>query len=65
MKLTYDIKNNIWYKLEIQNKHRLVLKKNHKVIKFNKKVWLQLYININIEPEKGENDFEKDFFFLN
>ena len=42
--------------------HRLILKKVHKVIKFNQKAWLKPYIDMNTEPTKKErNDFEKYF----
>ena len=38
----------------------------HKVIKFNQKAWLMLYIKKNTElrKKKQKNDFEKDFFNL-
>ena len=43
--------------------HGFVLKKVHKVIKFNQNVWLKPYIDINTDPrKKAKNDFEKDFF---
>ena len=43
--------------------HRLILKKVHKVIKFNQKAWLKPYIDMNTDlRKKGKNDFEKDFF---
>ena len=37
------------------------------MIKFNQKVWLKPYIEINTElREKAKNNFEKDFFnFMN
>ena len=45
--------------------YRLVLKKVHKVIKFNQNAWLKLYIDMNTGlREKAKNDFEKDFFKL-
>ena len=41
----------------------LVLKKVHRVIKFNQKAWLKLYIEMNAELRKKEkNDFETNFF---
>ena len=34
--------------------HGLVLKKAHRVIKFNENSWLKLYIDINIDLKKNE-----------
>ena len=43
--------------------HGLILKKVHKVIKFNQKAWLKPYIDMNTELRKiAKNDFEKDYF---
>ena len=43
--------------------HRLVLKELHKVIQFNQKAWLILYIDMNNKfRTEAKNDFEKDFF---
>ena len=42
--------------------HGLVLKKVHRVIKFNQKAWLKPYIDMNIKlRQKAENNFEKNF----
>ena len=41
------------------------MKKAHRVIKFNQKGWLKLYIDMNTElRQKAENNFQKDFFKL-
>ena len=43
----------------------LILKKAHKVIQFNQKVWLKPYIDMNTKLRtEGKNDFDKDFFKL-
>ena len=43
----------------------LVLENIYRVTKFNQKVWLKPYINMNTEPrKKAKNYFEKDFFKL-
>ena len=45
--------------------HRLILKKVHRVIKFNQKDWLEPYIDMNTKlRRKATNNFEKDFFKL-
>ena len=46
-------------------KHRLLLKKVYKVIRFNQDEWLKPYTERNMELRKiAKNDFEKDFFKL-
>ena len=66
--LTCEIKKE--YILNIVNlkqalNHRLVLKKNLKIIKFNQKAWLNPNIDINTELRKTSKiDFDKDFFKL-
>ena len=66
--LTCEIKKE--YILNIVNlkqalNHRLVLKKNLKIIKFNQKAWLNPNIDINTELRKiSKIDFDKDFFKL-
>ena len=45
--------------------HELILKKVHKVIKFNGNPWLKPYIDMNTDLRKeAKNDFEKVFFQL-
>ena len=43
----------------------LILRKVHRVIKFNQKAWLKQYIDVNNKFRKeAKNHFEKDFFKL-
>ena len=45
--------------------HGLVLKKVHRVIKFNQEAWLKEYIYMNTQlRKKANNGFDKDFFKL-
>ena len=45
--------------------HGLILKKVHRVIKFNQRAWLKEYIDKNTEYRmNAKNDFYKDFFKL-
>ena len=45
--------------------HGLVLKKVHKVIKFDQNTWLKPYIAMNTDlTKKAKSDFEKYFFKL-
>ena len=54
---------NLHDKAEYVIHHGLVLKKLHRIIKFNQKVWLKSYIDMNTDlRRKAKNDFEKDFF---
>ena len=43
--------------------HGLILKKVHRVIQFNQKAWLKLYIDMDTKlKQKAKNNFEKNFF---
>ena len=45
--------------------HRLILKKEHRVIPFHQKIWLKPYIDINTKLKTdAKKDFGKDFFKL-
>ena len=45
--------------------HELSLKKIHRVIKFNQKAWLKLYIGMNTKlRQKAKNNFEKHLLKL-
>ena len=45
--------------------HGLVLKKNYRVIKFNQKMWLKLYIEMTTElTAKAKKMIPRDFFKL-
>ena len=51
--------------LHDKNKYELVLKKNHKVIKFNKNAWLKQYIDMNTYlRKKSKKWFWKRFFLV-
>ena len=46
--------------------HGLVLKKVHKVIKFNQKDWIKPYIVMNNElGQKSKKQFRERFFYIN
>ena len=67
-KLVADLHNE--YVIQQRNlkqtlNHVLVLKKLHRIIKFNQNAWLKPYIDMNTDQrKKAKNDFEKDFFKL-
>ena len=71
-KLEANLHDKAEYVIHIQNfkqalNHGLVLKKVHKVIKFNQNAWLKPHIDMNADlRKKAKNDFENDFFkFIN
>ena len=69
-KLVTYLSDKTEYVLHIRNlkqalNHRLILKKVHKVIKFNQDAWLKPYIGMNTGlRKKAKNDFKKDSFKL-
>ena len=45
--------------------HGSILKKVHRIIKFNQKAWFKPYIDMNTDlTKKAKNNFEKYFFKL-
>ena len=66
-KLVANLHDKTEYVIHIRNlkqalNHELILKKVHRVIKFNQKAWLKLYIEMNTKlKQKTKNNFEKDF----
>ena len=51
--------------LKQASNHRLKLKNAHRLIKFNPKVWLKPYIDMNTKLRtNAKNEFEKNFFKL-
>ena len=69
-KLITNLHDKTKYLIHIRNlkqalKHGLILKKFQRVIKFNQKLWLKSYINMNTKlKQKAKSIFEKDFFKL-
>ena len=69
-KVVTNLHDKTEYVIHIRNlkqalNHGLILKKVHRVIKFNQKAWLKPYIDMNTElRQKAKNNFEKDFFKL-
>ena len=63
-KLVANLHDKTEYIIHIKNlkqvfNHELVLKKFHKVIKFNQNAWLKPYIDMNTDLiKKTKNDFE-------
>ena len=68
--LVANLHDKIKHVIHIRNlkqalNHGLVLRKVHRVIKFNQNAWLKPYINMNTDlRKKAKNDFEKCFFQL-
>ena len=63
----YMTKLNMLYTKNLKQSlnYELVLKKVHKVIRFNQNAWLKPYIDMNTDlRKKTKNDFEKDLFKL-
>ena len=51
----------IWFK---SLNHGLILRKVHRVIRFNQKAWLKPYIDINTKlRQKAKNNLEKDLMY--
>ena len=69
-KLAANLHDKTEYAIHMRNlkqalNNGLAFKKVHRVIRFNQKVWLKPYIDINTDlRKKAKNDFEKDFFKL-
>ena len=69
-KLVTDLHNKSENDIHMKNlkqelNHRLILKKVHRVIKFNQKAWLKPYIDMNTKlTQKAKSNFEKDFLKL-
>ena len=69
-KLVANLHDKTEYVIHIRNlkqalNHRLILKKVHRVIKFNQNAWLKPYIDMNTGlRKKAKNYFEKEFFKL-
>ena len=69
-KLANNLHDKTEYVIHIRNlkqalNHGLVLKKVHRVIKFNQKSWLKPCIDMNTKlRQRAKNNFEKDFSTL-
>ena len=69
-KLVTNLHDKTEYVIHIRNlkqafNHGLILKKVHRMIKFNQNAWLKPYIDINTKiRQKPKNNFEKYFFKL-
>ena len=63
-KLVINLHEKIEYIIHIRNlnqplNHGLILRKVHRVIKFNQNAWLKPYIEMNTNLRKPKNSFEK------
>ena len=69
-KLVANLYHKTEYVIHIRNlkqilNNGIVLKKVHRVIKFNKNTWLKPYIYMNTDPmKKNKRDYRKDFLKL-
>ena len=69
-KLVANLHDKTEYVIHIRNlkqalNHGLILKKVHRVIKFNQKAWPKPYIDMNTElRQRAKSNFEKNFFKL-
>ena len=68
-KLAHNLHDKPEYIKHIRNlnqalNHRLVLKKVHRVIKFNQNAWLNRYIDMNTDLRKKQNMILKKIFKL-
>ena len=69
-KLVTNLDDKTEYVIHMRNlkqalNHGLILKKVHRILKFNQNVWLKPYIGMNTKlRKKAKNNFEKDLFKL-
>ena len=66
-KLVPNLHDKKEYVIHVRNlkealNHGLVLQKVHGTVKFNQKVWLKSYIDMNTEQKNAKSDFEKKIF---
>ena len=69
-KLVTNLRDETEYVIHIRNlkqalNHGLILKKFHRMIKFNQEAWLKPYIDMNTKlKQKAKNNFEEKSFKL-
>ena len=69
-KLVTNLRDKTEYAIHTRNlkqalNHGLILRKFHRVIKFNQHAWLKPYIDMNTKlRQKAKNNFKKEFFKL-